>query len=44
MLSGNNWEFPHLIIPISKSHPNKAYGTAYNGTACPDKSSVFQFG
>lgn len=43
LLTGSNWEFPHLIVPISKSKPNKAYGTVFNGTASPDVSSVFQF-
>ncbi|KZF26270.1 hypothetical protein L228DRAFT_264689 [Xylona heveae TC161] len=41
-LSGT-FEFPHLIVPIDKSNPDKAYGTSYNGEVTPTISSIFNF-
>jgi len=41
-LSGT-WEYPHFIIPVSKSNPAKAYGTSYNGTLTTDISTTFTF-
>ncbi|KAE9365122.1 hypothetical protein N431DRAFT_518127 [Stipitochalara longipes BDJ] len=38
-----NYQYPHLIIPVSKSSPNKAYGTSYNGKITSDISSIFNF-
>jgi hypothetical protein len=37
------YEYPHLIVPVSKGSPNKAYGTQYNGTVTSDISSIFNF-
>jgi len=37
------WQYPHLIIPVSKSEPAKAYGTSYNGTFSTDFSTTFTF-
>lgn len=37
------WQFPHLIIPISKSEPNYAPGTSYDGKVTSDVSSIFNF-
>jgi hypothetical protein len=37
------WQFPHLIIPVSKSSPNKASGTSFDGTVTSDISSIFNF-
>lgn len=37
------YEFPHLIVPVDKSQPSKAYGTSYNGKFSSDISSVFNF-
>jgi hypothetical protein len=37
------WQFPHLIIPISKSSPQNAPGTSFDGTVTPDVSSIFNF-
>ncbi|EEH47039.1 hypothetical protein PABG_11168 [Paracoccidioides brasiliensis Pb03] len=37
------FEFPHLIIPIDSTAPDKALGTSYNGTATPTISSIFNF-
>jgi len=39
----SNYQFPHLIIPISESHPNTAPGTSYNGLINNDTSSIFNF-
>ena len=41
-LSGS-YQFPHLIIPISSSSPDTAYGTQYNGKVSSDVSSIFNF-
>lgn len=38
-----NFEFPHLIIPVDKSQPDKAYTTSFNGTASGPISSIFNF-
>ena len=36
-------QFPHLIVPINSTAPNKAYGTGYNSTASGTVSSIFNF-
>ena len=41
-LSGQ-YEYPHLIVPISKDTPYTAQGTSYNGTISPSTSSIFNF-
>ncbi|KAF2168938.1 glycoside hydrolase family 17 protein [Zasmidium cellare ATCC 36951] len=41
-LSGT-YECPHLIVPVSSSSPNTAYGTSYNGKLSPTESSIFNF-
>ncbi|GAB7359348.1 hypothetical protein MBLNU230_g5999t1 [Neophaeotheca triangularis] len=38
-----NFEYPHLIVPVSANEPNKAYGTQYNFTITPDVSTIFNF-
>lgn len=42
-LSSGNYEFPHLIIPIDSSSPNKAAGTSLNGSVTSTVSSIFNF-
>ncbi|KAL8685169.1 MAG: hypothetical protein Q9218_007933, partial [Villophora microphyllina] len=37
------FEFPHLIIPVDKSHPDTAAGTSFNGIVSPTVSSIFEF-
>ena len=37
------YQYPHLIVPVSKSSPNKAYGTQYNGKVTSDINSIFNF-
>ncbi|USW55103.1 Putative ubiquitin 3 binding protein But2 [Septoria linicola] len=37
------YQTPHLIVPISKEQPDKAYGTQYNATISSDKSTIFNF-
>ncbi|QIW96619.1 hypothetical protein AMS68_002137 [Peltaster fructicola] len=39
----SSYEFPHLILPIDGSTPNKAFSNSYNGTACGGISSIFNF-
>ena len=40
---GGKYQYPHLIVPVSSSQPDKAEGTSYNGTISPDMSSIFNF-
>ncbi|KAI4855121.1 glycoside hydrolase [Aureobasidium sp. EXF-8846] len=37
------YQFPHLIVPVDASNPNKAYGTQYNGTLNSKVSTIFNF-
>jgi len=37
------WQYPHLIVPVNSSAPEKAYGTSYFGEITPDVSSIFNF-
>jgi len=37
------WQFPHLIIPVSESSPESAAGTSYDGHVTSDISSIFNF-
>ncbi|KAG5927536.1 hypothetical protein E4U42_002113 [Claviceps africana] len=37
------YEFPHLIVPVDKSNPDKAYGTSYFGEVTSSISSLFNF-
>jgi hypothetical protein len=32
-----------LIVPVSQSYPNKAYGDSYDGEVSPDISTIFNF-
>ncbi|CZS98253.1 hypothetical protein WAI453_012001 [Rhynchosporium graminicola] len=41
-LSGN-YQYPHLIVPVSKSNKDKSYGTSYNGKIDSDVSTIFNF-
>ena len=38
-----DYQYPHLIVPVSSSSPNAAYGTSYNGTINSTVSSIFNF-
>ncbi|KAL1850857.1 hypothetical protein Plec18170_006694 [Paecilomyces lecythidis] len=42
-LQKGSYEFPHLIIPVDSSAPDKAEGTSYNGTITSTISSIFNF-
>lgn len=37
------FEFPHLIIPVDSTSPNKAHGTSFNGKISPTTSSILNF-
>ncbi|KAL8981083.1 MAG: hypothetical protein Q9177_005684 [Variospora cf. flavescens] len=41
-LSGD-FEFPHLIVPVDKEHPDAAAGTSFNGHFSSSISSIFNF-
>lgn len=41
-LSGE-YQFPHLIIPVSSASPTKAYGTSFFGEVSSTVSSIFNF-
>merc|ERR1712113_179765 len=38
-----NYQYPHLIVPISSEHPDQSYGTSYNGQINGTTSSVYNF-
>lgn len=40
---GGPFEFPHLIVPVDKSQPNRAAGMSYIGLVSPAVSSLFNF-
>ncbi|POR32842.1 Uncharacterized protein TPAR_06956 [Tolypocladium paradoxum] len=37
------FEFPHLIVPVDKSHPDTAYGTSLSGELSWTVASLFNF-
>jgi len=37
------YQYPHLLVPVDASNPNKAYGTQYNGTLNSKVSTIFNF-
>lgn len=37
------FEFPHLIVPVDKSHPDAAYGTSLFGEVSSTVASIFNF-
>ncbi|KAI5203158.1 glycoside hydrolase [Aureobasidium subglaciale] len=37
------YQYPHLIVPVDSTNPDKAYGTQYNGTVSPKISTIFNF-
>ncbi|KAK4547136.1 hypothetical protein LTR36_001357 [Oleoguttula mirabilis] len=39
----DNFEFPHLIVPVDSAHPDKAYGNSLNGTVSDTMKSIFNF-
>lgn len=38
------YQTPHLIVPVSSSSPDTAYGTCYNGQVNSTTSTIFSFG
>ena len=44
ILAQNNYQFPHLIIPVSKNSPDKAFGAStYIPEISPSTSDVYNF-
>jgi hypothetical protein len=41
--TSGNYQWPHLIVPISSSSPDTAAGTSYFGTISPNTSTIFNF-
>ncbi|PQE29433.1 gpi anchored cell wall protein [Rutstroemia sp. NJR-2017a WRK4] len=37
------YQYPHLIVPVSSASPSTAYGTSYNGVVNSTVSSIFNF-
>ena len=37
------YQYPHLIVPVSSTSPNTAYGTGYNGIVNSTVSTIFNF-
>ncbi len=40
---GQNYEYPHLITPVSSANPDTAYGTSYAGEVTDEIASIFNF-
>jgi hypothetical protein len=38
-----NYQYPHLIVPVSSSSPSSAMGTSYNGKVDKSTCSIFNF-
>lgn len=41
--TSGNYQYPHLIIPISSTSPDTAYGTQYFATISSNTSTIFNF-
>jgi hypothetical protein len=41
--TSGNYQYPHLIVPISSSSPTTASGTSYFGTISSNTSTIFNF-
>lgn len=41
--TSGNYQYPHLIIPVSSSTPSTAAGTSYFGTISSNTSTIFNF-
>ncbi|TVY36755.1 hypothetical protein LOCC1_G008463 [Lachnellula occidentalis] len=41
--TSGNYQYPHLILPISSTTPTTAPGTSYFGTVSANTSSIFNF-
>ncbi|TVY85736.1 hypothetical protein LAWI1_G009034, partial [Lachnellula willkommii] len=41
--TSGNYQYPHLILPLSSSTPTAAPGTSYFGTVSSNTSSIFSF-
>jgi hypothetical protein len=41
--TSGNYQYPHLIVPISSSSPTTAAGTSYFGTISSNTSTIFNF-
>lgn len=37
------FEFPHLIVPVTKSHPDKAIGNQFSGTINDEHCTIYNF-
>jgi len=37
------YQYPHLIVPVNRDEPHKAYGTQYNGKITSSISTIFNF-
>lgn len=37
------FEFPHLIVPVAKTHPNKALGNQFNGIIDHEHCTLYNF-
>lgn len=41
--TAGNYQYPHLIIPVSSTSPDTAYGTQFFGTISSNRSTIFNF-
>ncbi|CZR56103.1 related to GPI anchored cell wall protein [Phialocephala subalpina] len=41
--TAGNYQYPHLIVPVSSSSPDTAFGTQFFGTISSNVSTIFNF-
>ncbi len=42
-LVGDDWEYPHLMVPVDRAHPATAYGPSFFGQLSPNASTLYNF-
>ena len=42
-LFGDDWEYPHLMVPVDRANPAVSYGPSFFGQISPNASTLFNF-
>ena len=42
-LFGDDWEYPHLMVPVDRANPTVPYGPSFFGQISPNASTLFNF-
>ena len=42
-LFGDEWEYPHLMVPVDRANPTISYGPSFFGQISPNASTLFNF-